>query len=164
MSDAGGDATVEEEDAPPRRRRILLDAGPLVALANRCDQHHGWVRTELAALPDAEVELATCEAVLTEAHHLIRSRGGTSEVFAALVERLAPVVLPAWRPRVLRLLRAYPERMDLADACLVALVEEGAGTEGGARAEVFTVDRTDFSIYRLSGRRAVPIIAPPPPG
>ncbi len=140
---------------PTPPRRILLDSGPLVALANKRDQHHGWVRAEFAALPDAEVQLITCEAVLTEAHHLIRSRGGSSETFAALIERLAPAIVPAWRPRVLELLRKYPERMDLADACLVALVEEDT------HAVVFTVDRVDFSVYRTRNGRAVPAIAPP---
>ncbi len=140
---------------PAAPRRLLLDTGPLVALANKRDQHPGWVRAELAALPDAEVQVVTCEAVLTEAHHLVRSRGGSSETFAALIERLAPVVLPAWRPHVLELLRKYPERMDLADACLLALVEEDA------HAVVFTVDRVDFSVYRMRSGQVVPTIAPP---
>ncbi len=144
-----------ERGRPATPRRVLLDTGPLVALANRRDQHHGWVRTELAALPDAEVQLVTCEAVLTEAHHLVRSRGGSSETFAALIERLAPAVLPAWHPRVLELLRKYPERMNLADACLLALVEEDA------HAFVFTVDRVDFSVYRTRNGQSVPTIAPP---
>ena len=136
-------------------RSLLLDSGPIVALANVRDQHHGWVRAQLAVLPDADVRLVTCEAVLIEAHHLIRSRGGSSATFATVVEGLAASVASAWRPRVLELLRKYPERMDFADACLVTLAEEHA------EAVAFTVDRADFSVYRMRGGQPVPTIMPP---
>ena len=139
---------------PAVARKVLLDTGPLVALGDARDEHHAWASAEFDALSTREAQLVTCEAVLAEAHHLIRKRTGSGEPFTALVEALGPGVVQGWRPRVLELLRKYPERMDLADACLVALVEEDP------RAVVFTVDRVDFSIYRLRGGRAVPTIMP----
>ena len=44
--------------------------------------------------------------------------------------------------------------MSLADACLVAMVEEHPNLS------VFTVD-SDFRIYRSHGRRVIPTILPP---
>ena len=145
----------------PRTRRtskalaskILLDTGIFVALANARDAHHTWATTELARLRD--VVLITCEAVLAEALFIIRSRMGYAAPFDLVVSSLSPVVLPAYGPQVLRLIRTYPDRMDFADACLVYL----AGTD--AESKVFTVDRQDFSIYRTLDGRVVPTIMPP---
>jgi predicted nucleic acid-binding protein len=43
--------------------------------------------------------------------------------------------------------------MALADACLVRMAEEMHGSR------VFTVD-SDFHVYRMRGRKAVPLICP----
>lgn len=51
----------------------LLDAGPLVALLNRRDEHHEWARRTLDGL---DAPLLTCEAVLSEAWFLARRGGG----------------------------------------------------------------------------------------
>ena len=44
--------------------RVILDAGPLVALLNRRDRHHSWARDQWARISPP---LITCEAVLAEA-------------------------------------------------------------------------------------------------
>ena len=63
-------------------RRVLVDAGPLVALLDRRDRHHQWAKAEIGKLRDP---LFTCEAVLSEAFFLLsRVRGGT-DTFAALL-------------------------------------------------------------------------------
>ena len=55
---------------------------------------------------------------------------------------------PEQHPRLRALMEKYQDRpMDLADASLVALAEER-----GLR-EIFTLDRADFQIYRLHGRK-----------
>ena len=46
------------------RQQVLLDTGPLVALINRRDRFHQWVKTEWEQI---ESPLLTCEAVITEA-------------------------------------------------------------------------------------------------
>jgi predicted nucleic acid-binding protein len=50
-------------------------------------------------------------------------------------------------PRIRELMKKYANRpMDLADAALLRVAErEGIG-------KIFTVDRRDFSVYRLHGR------------
>ena len=133
--------------------KLLLDTGIFVALANARDAYHAWATSELARLSD--VVPLTCEAVLAEALFVIRSRTGRVAPFEGVVSSLAPAVLPAYGPQVLRLIRTYPKRMDFADACLVAL----AGAD--AAVKVFTVDRQDFSIYRTLDGRVVPAIMPP---
>lgn len=53
-----------------------------------------------------------------------------------------------------RLPSRYGVRMSLADACDVRM----RGIVRGSR--VFTLDRSDFAVYRRSGRAVIPIIAP----
>lgn len=51
----------------------IVDAGPLVALLNRRDAHHGWATGRFQAYSDP---LLTCEAVLSETAFLVRRAGG----------------------------------------------------------------------------------------
>lgn len=54
-------------------------------------------------------------------------------------------------PRLLELATKYSDRpMDLADACIVRMAELTP------RCRVWTVDRSDFSTYRMKGRHAIP--------
>ena len=53
-----------------------------------------------------------------------------------------------------RLLTRYDKRMALADACVVRM------SELARDCRVFTLDRTDFSVYRRNGRDVIPLIAP----
>ena len=53
-------------------RNVLVDAGFLVALLSRCDSHHQWAVTQA---PDHAPPWRTCEAVLSEAIHLLGARG-----------------------------------------------------------------------------------------
>ena len=135
-------------------RRVLLDTGPLVALLNRRDRHHEWAREQFAAI---EPPLLTCEAVVTEACHLVRrlSRGervvldvlesGIIQIAFSLEEELAPI-------RQLRS-RYANVPMDLADACLVRMAEMHSGSP------ILTLDR-DFAVYRMHGRRVIPLCSP----
>ena len=52
------------------RRRVIVDAGPLVAAIDRRDRFHNWVTKEWAKLSPP---LLTCEAVLSEACFLLRN-------------------------------------------------------------------------------------------
>ena len=56
-------------------------------------------------------------------------------------------------PRIRELMRKYANRpMDLADAALLRVAERE-----GLR-KIFTVDRRDFSVYRLHGRTRLTLI------
>ena len=134
-------------------RRVLVDAGPLVALVSARDQHHQTCKEFLDSL---RPPLITFWPALTEAAWLLRNR---SRALFKLLECCAgglflPLELdpeaPAW---IAAFLRRY-ERLEaqLADAALVYLAErEKIDT-------VFTFDRRDFSVYRLSSGRSLKLL------
>ena len=136
------------------KRKVLLDTGPLVALLDRRDHFHRWARTHFA---DIDPPLLTCEAVLAEACHLLRHLNGGATAVLDLLGRGAVKVafsLEEEAAPVQELLARYANvPIALADACLVRMAELHAGSP------VFTVD-SDFSIYRIHGRRVVPMIRP----
>ena len=130
--------------------RIIVDTGPLVALLNRRDTHHRWVTEVLAGL---DLPLWTCEAVLTEAAHLTDK---PVVIMAMVADGALKIGLDVEdeAEALKRLLTRYEKRMALADACVVRM------SELARECRVFTLDRTDFSVYRRNGRDVIPLIAP----
>ena len=126
---------------------ILVDAGPLDALVDADDQHHAKC---VAALNDIGEPLATVWPPLVEAMYLLSDLPRGQEALWEMLERGAVLLLPLDNsdiPRVRELMRKYDNRpMDLADASLVRLAERE-----GLR-KIFTIDRRDFSVYRLNNR------------
>jgi predicted nucleic acid-binding protein len=126
---------------------ILVDAGPLVALVDADDQHHAKC---VAALKTLREPLATVWPPLTEAMYLVAGLPKAQEALWEMLQRSALQLLPldsADAPRIRELMRKYANRpMDLADAALLRVAERE-----GLR-KIFTVDRQDFSVYRLHGR------------
>jgi predicted nucleic acid-binding protein len=131
---------------------VLVDAGFVVALLSRRDTHHRWA---LAQAPRLAPPWSTCEAVLSEAFHLLGARGAPA--LSALLRRRSVVIaldLSANLDAVLRLMQKYASvPMSLADACLVRM------TETLADPVVLTTD-TDFGIYRRHSRNVVPCVTP----
>jgi uncharacterized protein len=132
----------------------ICDTGPLIAFLNRNDRHHDWA---VALMRQVPAPLITCEAVLTEAAYFLRDDRLDPGALFALLERGVLQIefdLRAHWPR-LRTLMARYERMDLADACIVAM------TEQHRKSRVLTVDRRDFSTYRRNDRQVIDFLAPP---
>jgi len=133
-------------------RNVLIDAGFLVALLNRRDGHHEWAAAQAKHFAPP---WGTCEAVLSEAFHLLGSPG--TPALTALLRRRAVVVafgLSNELKSVLALMQKYANRpMSLADACLVRM------TEMFAEPVILTTD-TDFRIYRRHSRQVVPCLLP----
>ena len=135
-------------------RRAILDTGPLVAFFNPRDAHHAWAleQTRTLATP-----LVTCEAVLTEAYHLLGRVPHARSSMLRWID-LGRVKIPfhfdEQASEITRLLASYADQqMDFADACVVRMAElEGL--------PVFTVDVQDFSIYRIHRNEAIPLIVP----
>jgi predicted nucleic acid-binding protein len=133
-------------------RNVLVDTGFLVALLSRRDSHHPWA---VAQAPGYAPPWRTCEAVLSEAFHLLGIRGipGLSE----LLRRRA--LIPAFDldndvEAVLTLLQKFADvPMSLADACLVRM------TETLPDPVILTTD-SDFRIYRRHSRQMVPYRMP----
>jgi len=134
--------------------RIIVDAGPLIALLNRKDAYHRWAREQLAQLKGS---LLTCDAVLSEASFLLPSNSEPwLQLRFLLKEKLiiSDFVSKAHTPYVFDLMETYRNvPMSFADACLVCMVENHPGST------LFTLDR-DFAIYRQQRRRVIPLLAP----
>jgi predicted nucleic acid-binding protein len=132
---------------------LLLDTGALVSLLDRSQTHHRECRR---AFTDWTGPVVSTEAVLTEATHLLAGvpggRAACVDFFLSGGALLIPSNSMSLR-RVRKLLDKYADLpMDFADATLVALGEELDCTS------VFTTDRTDFSVYRLKGRKPFRIL------
>src|SRR5207244_1851243 len=102
-------------------------------------------------------QFLTCEAVITEAFHLLRhlprARAAILEMMAAGV-LTTPFRLSEQTEEVLALLKRYANvPMSLADACLVRM------SELVSNCVVFTLD-SDFRIYRRHGRQKIPLLIP----
>ena len=133
-------------------RNVLVDAGFLVALLSRRDSHHQWAATQA---PGHTPPWRTCEAVLSEAFHLLGARGAPG--LSALLRRRALIAafdLDSDVESVLKLLHKYSDvPMSLADACLVRM------TETLPDPVILTTD-SDFRIYRRHSRQIVPCMMP----
>ena len=134
--------------------RVVVDTGPLVALLNRRDRHHAWVRQ---VLDTVEPPIFSCEAVVSEACFLLSRLAGGQD---ALLELLAnDVVRIDFRlhteiETVRGLMRKFATvPMSLADACLVRMSELDAQTT------IVTLDG-DFRVYRRNRRQVIPTIMP----
>ena len=124
---------------------VLVDTGPLVALFNRDDPHHGRATAWLAAQPGP---LHTVEAVLAECAFFLpaRLRGNLADLAARGVLRVhAPDA--AGHARLAQLFAKYRDQdPDWTDLALVWLAEKT-----GIR-RIATLDVTDFNVYRIQGR------------
>ncbi len=98
----------------------ILDAGPLVAFLHRDDHYHVWAREQLALLAPP---FLTCEAVLTEAHYLLRSLPTAQQALFGLVKDGLIQIAFHLEDEITVvdevLLRYKNVPMSLADACLV---------------------------------------------
>ncbi|MBA3341597.1 MAG: PIN domain-containing protein [Gemmatimonadaceae bacterium] len=134
--------------------RIVIDTGPVVALLNRRDRHHAWVRD---VLDTVEPPIFTCEAVVSEACFLLgRLTGGRDAVLELLSEGVLKVdfrmlsEIDALRG-LMRKFANVP--MSLADACLLRM------TELDLQSVLVTLD-SDFRVYRRNRRQIIPTIMP----
>ena len=133
-------------------RNVLVDAGFLIALLNNRDTHHQWAVTQADRLPPP---WSTCEAVLSEAYHLLGQPGARS--LGTMLRRRALVVTFELAENVVpvtKLIEKYSDvPMSLADACLVRM------TETLADPVILTTDE-DFRVYRRHARHVVPCVMP----
>ena len=126
-----------------REHRVLIDAGPLVALFSAKDANHRRCSGAMQELPQPPL---TCWPVVTEAAWLLRHRLDWLEALLSAIEQglielcvLDANDLTGIRERMKRFESLSPQ---LADTCLVHLAErEGIDT-------IFTLDRRDFAVYR----------------
>jgi hypothetical protein len=111
------------------------------------DQHHAHC---VAALKNLREPLATVWPPVVEAMYLLADVPKAQDALWEMLERGALHILPLSStdvPRMRELMRKYADRpMDFADAALLRVAERE-----GVR-KIFTIDREDFSVYRLHNR------------
>ena len=131
---------------------VIVDAGFLVALLSRRDSHHKWAVRIASENPPPWF---TCEAVLSEAFHLLGEKG--TPALIAMLSRGALTTgfhLDANREAVIAFLQKYSSvPMSLADACLVRMSEIVADP-------LILTTSSDFRVYRRHSRKAIPIAIP----
>jgi uncharacterized protein len=137
---------------------LIVDTGPIVAIANDRDPDHLAVRAVLEA---HEGPLVTTALVVTEAGWLIRSQLGIAAetvIYRAVasgeltVEPLGP---DDWA-RIAELIDSYTDiGLDAADASIIAIAERLNQTT------IATLDERDFRIVRPAHTEAFELLPGP---
>ena len=125
--------------------QILVDAGPIVASLSESDEHH---EACVEQLQRTKVPLLTCWPVITEAAWLLRAYPRAFPKLLSSFQRRPFELVPLGEtdlPGIAAILSKYAGLgIQLADASLVHLANrEGIET-------IFTLDRRDFGVLRLS--------------
>ena len=129
----------------------IADSGLLIAALDPHDRHHSWARELLAGEPPAWL---ICEPVLAEISASIGSPEPVLEMLEVGDLEMA-FDLDENKSEVLALAKKYRDQeMDLADACVVRMSELYDDSV------VYTVDKTDFLVYRRRGRHAIRCVFP----
>lgn len=135
-------------------KRWLLDTGPLVAYLDSKDSGH----VEVAACLDTfSGQLATTNAVITEAMHFVGASTGGPRLLAEFAAASRMEVYDFAQPPELHeaasLMEQYRDTpMDYADATLL-LLAEGLGVR-----DIVTLDRRGFSTYRTRRRKGLRLV------
>jgi predicted nucleic acid-binding protein len=133
-------------------RGVLVDAGPLVAVMDADDIFHA---ASAATFKEIREPLFTVWPVITEAMHLVGAPEARDALWDVMQDkRLQLLSLDGQDiPRMRALMWKYRDLpMDPADAALVRVAER----DGFRR--VFTIDRSDFKVYRLHGNERFTIL------
>lgn len=151
--EARGAKSISGERSVRAGETVIVDTGPLVAIFDPSDQDHEACTAELGALNHCR--LVTTLPVLTEASYLL---GFFPEARRSVVAFAGAGAIELGElnaddlTQSAALMRKYEDRpMDFADATLVVLAERLRTPW------IFTLDRQDFSIYRI-GRRPFRIL------
>jgi predicted nucleic acid-binding protein len=137
----------------PPRDAVLIDTGFLVALFDRREPLHA---SAAAWLGGERLALWTVPSVIAEAAHFLpgRQRVALARAAATGVVHVAVPDATAYARAAVLLERYADLDPDWADIELVWLAES-AGIH-----RIATLDRADFGVYRLHGRRMFDIVWP----
>jgi predicted nucleic acid-binding protein len=132
---------------------LLVDAGPLIAILNRRDRHHDRC---LAVLRRTDAPMLSTWMAVTEAMYLLEFSMAAQDALLEMIERGALQILDIATtdlPDIKDLMKKYRDQpMEFADASLVQVANRH-GLD-----EIFTLDRRDFSVYRLMRGRHFKIL------
>jgi predicted nucleic acid-binding protein len=132
----------------------IVDTGFLVALVNRSEKYHPWVKNQLSQISSP---LLTCEPVITETCFLLQNiYQGEATILKLISSQKLKIEFQINQEsinlqKLIERYRSVP--MSLADACLVRM------TEIYPNSVLLTLD-SDFKIYRKNRNEAIPVITP----
>jgi len=131
----------------------LIDTGAILAVLDKSDRWHTPCQEAIRQL---RYPLLTTEAVLAELFHMVGdspSRKETTWQFLRSGTIMLASIQDSELHHIHTLMSQYADRpMDFADATLVYLaIRESVET-------IVTVDQTDFSVYRIGGKRRFRIL------
>lgn len=131
----------------------LIDTGPLIAILEGNDPHHGACSE---AFKQAAAPLLTCWPVLTEAAYLLGESTPAMKTLFDLLRTNAVAILPLMAtdlPAIEAILDKYRDQgFQLADACLMYL------TDREGIYDVLTLDKRDFSVFRTASGKALTLV------
>jgi uncharacterized protein len=131
----------------------LVDSGAIVAILDKTDP---WHRPCQEALRQMHLPLLTSEAALTEAFHFVGDAQAKVETAWKFVRSGAVSLARIDHdelPQLHALMSRYWDRpMDFADATLVHLAKRESISA------ILTIDHSDFSTYRIEGKRRFKIL------
>lgn len=136
------------------KSNVILDTSPLVALINKKDNYHQWVKQQWSMI---KPPLLTCEAVITESCFLLQNIYGGQETVIKFIDRKVIKIdfnLDEQITAIQELSKRYQSvPMSLADACLVRMAELNNSSF------IYTLD-SDFLIYRKNRNQLIDLIIP----
>ncbi len=136
------------------KHQWIVDTGFLVALLNRSEQAHPWVKSKISQISDP---LLTCEPVITETCFLLHKIHQGEATILKLLETKKlqiPFQLASESSPIQSLMQRYQSvPMSLADACLVRM------TELIPESTLLTLD-SDFEIYRKNKNQIIKLLKP----
>ncbi len=141
----------------PSTAPILIDTGPMVALIDGNDQHHQVCDAVAQEITGA---IFTCLPVVTEAVYMVNRvepnlAKQIRHAFATGIYQLLPLT-ELDIDHVFCLMDKYnDQQFDFTDACLMYLAQR-EGIE-----KVFTIDRKDFSVFRLQAGKPLTLLPKP---
>ena len=131
---------------------MLLDTGPFVAFLDRSERNHERCRTFMQVFKG---KLYTTEAVLTETVYLLGPSFANQKPALDFImlggAELVPLSASLLKRSTVLMAKYADSPMDFADATLVALAEERSISD------IVTLDRKDFSMYRIGSRKGFTI-------
>ena len=133
--------------------RVLTDTGPLVAILSSTDQYHEIC---LRTLQDLRGPLLTCWPVITETAWLLQGTPPALEKLLRSISDGAVEILPVTGKEaaaIAETMKKYGNlRPQFADVMLVYMADrENIKT-------IFTLDRRDFSVYRVGRKGSFRIV------
>ena len=143
-----------KEESQGEMSQVLVDTGFLVAMYDRHEPHHDLC---VRVYDSVSSQLVTCEPVISEALHLLRTFPAAIRAILLSVDEgvlSIPFTLTQSSRAVLEIMEKYSDiPADFADSCLIHMANE---LDTG---DIFTLD-SDFKHYRWRRKRRFNLLVP----